>query len=87
MSIPNKINLSTLDYVYQGQPFVFVEAKSLNTSTLDTVYQAQPFVGATLDVWVNINGTWKNPSNMYVNVNGEWKSISSLNVNVSGSWK
>jgi hypothetical protein len=44
MALPNKNDLATLDYVYLGQPFVQVEAKTFGTANLDTVYQAQPFV-------------------------------------------
>lgn len=46
MALPTKDDLATLDYVYQGAPFVQVEAKNLDSATLDVVYQAQPFVGA-----------------------------------------
>jgi hypothetical protein len=45
-SLPTKADLLTMDYAYQAQPFVNVEAKALNTLTLDYAYQAQPFVGA-----------------------------------------
>jgi len=89
MPLPNKTSLSTLDYVYLGQPFVQVEAKTLNTTNLDTVYQAQPFVavGAGLNVFVNVSGTWKEATAMYVNSAGTWKTVVDVSVNVGGTWK
>jgi len=46
MALPNKTDLQTMDYSYQGQPFVNVPAKSsIDLTTMDHSYQAQPFVG------------------------------------------
>jgi hypothetical protein len=95
MPLPNRDNLTSLDYVYLGQPFVQVEAKSLSSQNLDIVYLGQPFVGqpfvgaAPSNVYVNINGTWKQASYVYVNVNGVWKSAigNKLSVKVGVSWK
>ena len=48
MSLPVTNDLLTLDYVYNGTPFVYVESKNtLNTVSLDTIYDGVPFV-ATL---------------------------------------
>lgn len=45
MSLPTPSDLQTLDYVYLGQPFCNVPAKSeVVLSGMDYVYQAQPFV-------------------------------------------
>ena len=44
MALPNKDDLATLDYVYLGQPFVQVEAKTLASTSLDIAYLGQPFV-------------------------------------------
>lgn len=89
MPLPNKTDLSTLDYVYQGQPFVQVEAKTLNTNTLDVVYQAQPFfaVGAGLNVFVKVAGVWKEAVAMYVKNAGVWKTVVDVSVKVGGVWK
>ncbi len=44
-SIPTKTELETMDYSYQGQPFVNVPAKeNIDTTTMDYSYLAQPFV-------------------------------------------
>ena len=91
MPLPNRDNLTSLDYVYLGQPFVQVEAKSLSSQNLDIVYQAQPFVGALppSNVYVNVNGTWKQASQVYVNVSGVWKDVvnDKLYVKIGASWK
>jgi hypothetical protein len=44
MALPNSNDLTSLDYVYLGQPFVQVETTSLNSQNLDIVYLGQPFV-------------------------------------------
>jgi hypothetical protein len=45
MALPTKTDLLTMDYSYQGQPFVDVPAQdSIVLSTMDYTYQGQPFV-------------------------------------------
>ena len=45
MSLPTPDNLKTMDYAFQGQPFVDVPAKdAVDIKTMDYSYQAQPFV-------------------------------------------
>lgn len=45
MSLPQPTDLQTMDYVFQGQPFVSVPARTTNTlATMDYVFQGQPFV-------------------------------------------
>jgi hypothetical protein len=45
MALPNKTDLQTMDYVYLGQPFVNVPARSdIDTTTMDYIYLGQPFV-------------------------------------------
>lgn len=39
------------------------------------------------ELYVNVNGTWKQASNYYVNVNGTWKEGSELHAKVSSDWK
>lgn len=41
----NKNKLQTLDYVYNGQPYVEIVSKTQDTKTLDTVYNGQIFLG------------------------------------------
>ena len=96
MPLPNRNNLDSLDYVYQGQPFVQVEAKtsfSIKTKKLDIVYRGQPFVAASpppsSNVYANVNGTWKQASQLYINVNGVWKDIEDdlIYVKIGSSWR
>ncbi len=45
MALPTPDNLKTMDYCFQGQPFVDVPAKdSIELDTMDYVFLAQPFV-------------------------------------------
>jgi len=39
------------------------------------------------ELYVNVNGTWKQATNYYVNVNGYWKEGSELHAKVSSAWK
>jgi hypothetical protein len=44
-SLPTPTNLKTMNYAYQGQPFVNIPAKdSINLKTMNIAYQGQPFV-------------------------------------------
>lgn len=44
MALPNKNNLTTMDYSYLGQPFVLVPSKTaIGPNTLDYSYLGQPF--------------------------------------------
>lgn len=38
-------------------------------------------------MFINVNGTWKNVTDMFVNVSGTWKRITDGFVNVAGTWK
>ena len=45
MSLLTPDQLKTMDYAFQGQPFVDVPAKdAVDIKTMDYAYQAQPFV-------------------------------------------
>jgi hypothetical protein len=93
MPLPSSRDLITLDYAYLGQPFVQVQNNCGNTQSLDTAYLAQPFVGAgssvTSNVYVNVNGTWKQACQVFVNVSGSWKAVQgdTLYPNKTLSWK
>ena len=43
--LPKKNELTAMDYVYLGEPFVQVVSKDQNLSIPDYVYLAEPFVG------------------------------------------
>jgi len=45
MSLPTPDNLKTMDWAFQGQPFVDVPSKStVDIKTMDWAYLATPFV-------------------------------------------
>lgn len=96
MSIVNKSSLLSLDYVFNGQPFVQVEAQTLNTQSLNITYLGQPFVGAFDDivptdsnVYVKVDGQWKQATAIYVNINGQWEQVinDSFYVNINSVWR
>ena len=92
MPLPSKTDLSTLDYAYQGAPFVNVEAKPLATASLDVAYQGAPFaalaaLAQSLNVYVRASGLWNQATALFVNVSGTWKSVTTLSVNAAGTWK
>jgi len=39
------------------------------------------------EIYINVNGTWKQADAYYVNVNGTWKTGSEFNIKVSSAWK
>lgn len=41
----------------------------------------------SLNIPVNIGGTWKDMDSAYVNIGGAWKSVEAAYVNVGGTWK
>lgn len=47
-----------------------------------TVIQAQ-----SLNMPVNVGGTWKDSESIYVNIGGVWKAVEAAYVNVGGTWK
>ena len=46
MSLPTSAQLITMDFAFQGQPFVTFAKGSISTSTLDYALQGQPFLAA-----------------------------------------
>jgi hypothetical protein len=58
MSLPTPKILETMDYTYQGQPFVNVPASTgIDLGPLDYTYQAQPFAGNQESFFVSISET------------------------------
>ena len=41
----------------------------------------------SLNLPVNIGGTWKNANEVFVNIGGTWKTVESAFVNIGGTWK
>ena len=41
----------------------------------------------SVNIPVNIGGTWKNGSEISVNIGGTWKTVESIHVNIGGTWK
>ena len=41
----------------------------------------------SLNLPVNIGGTWKNANEVFVNIGGTWKTVEAAFVNIGGTWK
>lgn len=49
MALLSRINILTMDYSFQGQPYVQVASKNgINLDSMDYVFQARPFWGFKL---------------------------------------
>ncbi len=61
MSLPTKDNILTMDYAFNGQPFVYVPAKdTIYLTTMDYAFNGQPFVvyyasGASTDLNISVH--------------------------------
>ena len=67
MSLPSSNDLLTMDYPYQGLPFVDVPTNStVNTQTMDWVYNGLPFV---------TNPALNGPTNI-----GGWDGVTAANI-------
>ena len=94
MPLPNNTDLASLNIAYLGEPFVHVEAKPLDTETLDVTYLGSPFVAVGpsstvtgLNIYVKIEGVWKQANSMYVKDGGIWKVVSSISTRQNGVWR
>ena len=43
--------------------------------------------GYTLNLLVNIGGTWKDANEAFVNIGGTWKAVEAAFVNIGGTWR
>lgn len=44
MALPTTDDIKTMDYGFEGQPFVNVPAKDIDLTTMDYAFEGQPFV-------------------------------------------
>ena len=42
---------------------------------------------SSLNLPVNIGGTWKDANEAFVNIGGTWKTVEAAFVNIGGTWK
>ena len=88
------------DYLL-GSEYYLTDAQTIagNTSmpstsgSTETGHQGNGYVRITavkvwsLNVPVNIGGTWKDSESISVNIGGTWKTVESISVNIGGTWK
>jgi len=61
-------------------------ANSTNTYRNDIKLTYTPTVTG-FPIWVDVQGVWKQVTNVSVNNSGTWKAVSTVNVDAAGSWK
>ena len=94
MALVTPTTLKTMDYAFQGQPFVDVPAKdTVDIKTMDYAYRAQPFVrnyGAAavgINMQINIGDVWKDATGIQINIGDVWKTVTKVELNVGDVWK
>lgn len=50
-------------------------------------FTAGPVKVSSLNLPVNIGGTWKDANEVFVNIGGTWKTVEAAFVNINGTWK
>ena len=50
-------------------------------------FTAGPVKVSSLNLPVNIGGTWKDANEAFVNIGGTWKTVEAAFVNIGGTWK
>lgn len=66
---------------------------STTAGTNETGHQGNGYVRITVikaqsvNIPVNIGGTWKNSESVHVNIGGTWKEVEAAYVNIGGTWK
>lgn len=50
-------------------------------------FMAGPVKVSSLNLPVNIGGTWKDANEAFVNIGGTWKTVDAAYVNIGGTWK
>jgi hypothetical protein len=93
MSTQIQNELLSLDYIYQGQPFVEVPLDNVELGGLDVAYQGSPFFVSSpspldyYDIFVKVNGGWKQVYEIYFRINGSWKTVNDVQMKSTGTWK
>lgn len=76
MALRTKEDLFTMDYAFQGQPFVELPAKdSIDLETMDYAFQAQPFVSGIEVAMVGIKWNTVTISKWNNQVITKWNGI------------
>ena len=90
---PSGYLLDSTYYLTDAQTIAGNTSFPSTSGSTETGHQGNGYVRITaikidsINLPVNIGGTWKDGSEVYVNIGGTWKSAEAVYVNIGGTWK
>lgn len=90
---PSGYLLDSTYYLTDAQTIAGNTSFPSTSGSTETGHQGNGYVRITvikagsINLPVNIGGTWKDGSEVYVNIGGAWKSAEAVYVNIGGTWK
>ena len=90
---PTGCLLSSAYYLADAQTIAGNASMPSTVGSTETGHQGNGYVRITaikvqsLNIPVNIGGTWKDSESVYVNIGGAWKEVEAAFVNINGTWK
>ncbi len=90
---PTGCLLNSAYYLTEAQTIAGNASMPSTTGSTETGHQGNGYVRITaikvqsLNIPVNIGGTWKDSEAVYVNIGGAWKEVEAAFVNINGTWK
>lgn len=90
---PSGCLLNSSHYLTSAQTIAGTESFTSPTGTSETGHSSNGYIRITvikvesLNMPVNIGGSWKDATSIYVNIGGAWKTGEAVYVNIGGTWK
>lgn len=78
-------NVNAGDYPFHGY-LDEIRVSSIARWREDFTPPSKPY-SSSLNLPVNIGGTWKDANEAFVNIGGAWKTVEAAYVNIGGTWK
>lgn len=78
-------NVNAGDYPFHGY-LDEIRVSSIARWREDFTPPSKPY-SSSLNLPVNIGGTWKDANEVFVNISGTWKTVEAAFVNIGGTWK
>lgn len=93
INYPTGCLLNSVYYLVDAQTIAGNASMPSTSGSTETGHQGNGYVRITaikvqsLNIPVNIGGTWKDSEAVYVNIGGAWKEVEAVFVNINGTWK
>lgn len=90
---PTGCLLNSTHYLTDAQTIAGNTSMPSTSGSTETGHQGNGFVRITVikaqsvNMPVNIGGSWKDSESIYVNIDGTWKEVEAIFVNINGTWK